>query len=209
MRIQWYRIPGQWETLRPLPVSAGESPARGVGQGTRAFHLVTSGSDFRLAQNSLPPTFRLLFSLHSTSTRICNKAPLRQPPENPTRQGCCECVQTFAQDLEVAMGCYLTEEQRRVFRTEWLIPPPAIHLPLTLLPVSCPGPFRSLDSTASHSAGASPSPLFLSPANTPNPPNSHSFLMLKSLWLCVSHSQVAPALLSFYSHSGPSISLLF
>lgn len=50
------------------PVSSsnicGEAPDAGVRQGKGAFHLVTSGSDFRLAQKALPPTLHI-FSIFS------------------------------------------------------------------------------------------------------------------------------------------------
>lgn len=164
----------------PAPRICGESPARGVGQETRAFHLVTSGSHFRLAPNSLPPTFRLLFSLHSTSTRIWNKAPFPQPSANPTRQGGCECVQTSAQDLEAAMGCYLTEEQRTVFKAEWLIPPPTqphtFPSPRSAFPA--PDPSAWLPSPATLRALSS-SFVPLPRKHLQIPQILHSFVMLK------------------------------
>lgn len=160
MLIQWCQIPWLWETLCPFPISAGNHRIVGKGKRTVPFYLGTSGLDFWLVQNSLPPTFHLLFALHSISILIYNKAPFPQPPKTLLTKTAGNRWRLSAQDLEAAMGCYLTEEHRGEFTTEWQIPPS--HYIFHLQPFW--GPCLS--------------PLFLSLANTSNPSNSHSFLML-------------------------------
>lgn len=118
------------------------------------FYLGTSGLDFWLVQNSLPPTFHLLFALHSISILICNKAPFPQPPKTLLTKTAGNRWRLSAQDLEAAMGCYLTEEHRE-FTTEWQIPPSHTSSPHPT------HPFPAGDPSAGQVSHSAPPPAIL------------------------------------------------
>lgn len=85
---------------------------------------------------------------------------------------------------------------------------PLIHLPFTPHPFPHQGPFP-FPGPLSHLASPpvtlrAISPFFV-PLQSKLTPDSQAFLMLSSLAFSLSHSQVVPALLSFYNYNGPLV----
>lgn len=170
------------------------------------FYLVTV---FLLAQNSV--TFHFLFSVHSMSTLTCNKASFPQFPQNTIHQGCCECVANVSWGFGKQWGATsqkCTEAHLRQNSSQLS----AILLSLipTPFPYQDPSPRHLSNSALPPAILWAMSPLFFSLSDSPpNTPNSHSFLLLRSLTFSLSHSFPGGPSFVIFLQSQWLMSLLF